>query len=287
MIAVFLHTLRRSRGAILGWGLSLGLLGFYMMQFYDTLADQREMIEQLVASYPPELMALFGGSAMDMFSPQGFLTVEFFSLMPVVLGIYAIMAGSSLLVSDEENGTLDLLLSQPVSRTKFFFGRALAIAAGMAMIHAICWLAFIAGVATSIELSLTAGELLRPFAALYAVMFLFQMMSLLLSLLLPSRSAATMVSGLLLVGSYFANALAEFNENLDKLAEYLPLRYYQSGYAIEGLNGEWLLGLAGFGLAFGLLAWLLFMRRDIRVSGEGSWRMPAWLTPRKKGTKSA
>lgn len=27
-----------------------------------------------------------------------------------------------------------------------------------------------------------------------------------------------------------------------------------------------------------LLAWLLFERRDVRVSGTGGWKMPAWMT---------
>ena len=27
-----------------------------------------------------------------------------------------------------------------------------------------------------------------------------------------------------------------------------------------------------------LLAWLLFERRDVRLSGTGGWKMPAWMT---------
>jgi len=27
-----------------------------------------------------------------------------------------------------------------------------------------------------------------------------------------------------------------------------------------------------------LLAWLLFERRDVRISGTGSWKLPAWMT---------
>ncbi|MBN2386196.1 MAG: ABC transporter permease subunit [Anaerolineales bacterium] len=286
MITVILQILRRSRGAILGWGLSLGLLGFYMMQFYDTLAEQQGILEELISNYPPQLMAFFGGTE-NLFSPQGFLSMEFFSIMPVIVGIYAIVTGSGLLLGDEENGTLDLLLAHPVSRTKFYFGRAIASALSIALILIIVWIAFAGGVAISEQLDLGALEMLRPFIVLFAMLFLFQMLSLLLSMVLPSRSTATMAAGLLLVGSYFVNSLSEFNQTFDKLADYLPLRYYQSGYAIEGLNGEWLLGLFGFGLLFALLGWILFLRRDIRVSGEGSWRLPGWLIPWKRIRKDS
>ncbi|MCJ7585568.1 MAG: hypothetical protein MUO30_12470 [Anaerolineales bacterium] len=27
-----------------------------------------------------------------------------------------------------------------------------------------------------------------------------------------------------------------------------------------------------------LLAWLLFERRDVRLSGTGGWKLPAWMT---------
>jgi ABC-type transport system involved in multi-copper enzyme maturation permease subunit len=44
--------------------------------------------------------------------------------------------------------------------------------------------------------------------------------------------------------------------------------------ALEDLNWEHLLGLLGFTLLFTLLAWLLFERRDVRLSGTGSWKHP-------------
>jgi ABC-2 type transport system permease protein len=274
VIAVLRHMLRRATGAILGWGLSLGLLALFMAQFYDTLAEQRTTLENLIANYPRELMAFFGGGE-NIFSPQGFLSMEFFSLMPVVLGIYAVLSGSGLFVRDEETGCLDLLLAHPVSRTRFFMGSVIAAALSLAAILAMVWAGFFAGASISKELELSGLELLRPVVGLLAVVFLFQALGLALSMVLPSRSAAAMASGLLLVGSYFVNSLAELDRTLDRLADFLPLRYYQSGYAIEGLHASWVSGLAGAGVAFVLLAWLLFVRRDIRVSGEGAWGLPA------------
>jgi ABC-2 type transport system permease protein len=270
----FKNALRRSRGAILGWGLSLGGLGFFMMGFFDTLDEQRELLEQLIAQYPPELMAFFGGTE-NIFSPAGYLSMEFFSLMPVVLGIYAVLAGSSLIVGDEEGGLLDLVMAYPISRTSLFAGRLLSFAVSLAAILGISWLAFVGGIrATSMEV--TAWELLLPFVSLYAVLLLFGAISLFFSMALPSRGMAAMAGGVIMVASYFIQSLATINENLEKVASYLPLKYYQSGYAIEGLNGNWLLGLLGFGVLFAGAAWLLFLRRDIRVSGEGSWRLPVF-----------
>jgi beta-exotoxin I transport system permease protein len=286
MVTTFLHSLRRSLGGTLGWGISLALLGYFMLTLYDTFAGQQQQFQEILKNYPPQILAFFGGQ-LDMFSPQGFLTVEFFSYMPIILGIFAVLAGSSLLISDEENGTLDLILAHPISRTRLFWGRLTAFALSLALLLALIWIAFIAGAAKSKGIDLTPLELLRPFLNLYALLLLFGGMSLLFSMLLPSRSVAAMAGGLVLVGSYFVQSLSSMNDNLKDVARYLPLHYYQNGAALSGLNSSWLGGLLGGGLLCILLAWLLFQRRDIRVSGEGSWRLPWARRSRRVPTGAA
>jgi ABC-2 type transport system permease protein len=274
MFPIFAHTFSRSRGALLGWGLSLGLLAMYLMPFYDTLAEQKETLQTLLASYPPELLAFFGdmGNMTALFTPEGYLGFEFFSFMPIILGIFAVLAGSGLLVTDEENGTLDLVLAHPVSRTGLFFGRLLAFMATTLGLLVIIWLGLVIGRNWS-TIELTAMELARPFLSLGAELVLFGTSALALSLLLPSRRLAAAVAGLVLVASYFITSLARINDNLNEIVKFSPLHYYQGGDAIRGLNGEWLGGLLAVALVFTLLAWWRFERRDIRVAGEGSWRL--------------
>jgi ABC-2 type transport system permease protein len=272
MWVLFGHALNRFRGQILGWGITLGVLSAYLLTFYDTLIEQRAQLEQLLASYPPELLAFFGDIG-TMFTPAGYLTVEFFSYMPLILGVFAILAGSGLLVGDEESGVLDLLLSHPVRRSSMFFARTLALLAATAAIQAIMWLGFVIGLNWT-ALDLSWGELALPFVTLSAVLLVFAAFSILTSMLLPSRRMAAMAGGIVVVGSFFLTALARIDERLEAAARFSPLNYYQSGDAILGLNWEWLGGLAAVALAMILLAWWRFERRDIRVGGEGSWGLP-------------
>lgn len=274
MITIFLNAFSRSRGAIIAWGASLGLLGLFMMSFFETLAGQKDTLEKLLASYPPEMMAFFGDMTA-MFTPQGYLGVEFFSYMPIVLGISAVLSGSGLLAADEENGTLDLLLAHPVSRTALFLGRGLAFLATLLCILGLAWLGMVIG-AQIYGLDIAAASLIGPFLSLLGELLLFGALALLLSLLLPSRQLAAMLSSLVLMASYFITSLARIDEDLEAVARFSPLNYYQSGDAITKLNLEWLGGLLAVALVFALLAWWRFERRDIRVAGEGSWRLPLW-----------
>ncbi|HYN87079.1 MAG TPA: ABC transporter permease subunit [Ardenticatenaceae bacterium] len=268
MLTIFRHTFTRFRGQIIGWGLALLLLGLYLISFFDTFMAQQEQFLQIAESFPPAMSAFFGDLS-TMATPEGYLSVEYFSLMPLILGIFAVLGGSGLLASDEESGRLDLVLAHPVSRTALFAGRLLGFVAATLSILVIAWLG-LAVPAGGTSINLGWGELLLPFLSLMAVLLLFGVLALLLSMVLPSRRLAAMTAGLLLVASYFVTSLARLDEGLEALAAFSPLRYYQSGEAIRGLNLAWLSALLAVALLLTLLAWWRFTRRDIRVGGEGS-----------------
>lgn len=285
MIAIFRNSLARFRGQILGWGLSLGLMAAFLTRFYDTIANQKDNYLKLMTSYPKELLAFFATSdVVQMFTPSGFLNLEYFSYMTLVVGIFAVLAGSGLLAGDEESGALDLVLAHPVSRTALLAGRCLAFLAAMIAILALNWLGFILAVPGT-GLHLTAGELALPMLSLFGLLAIFGALSLLLSLLLPSQRVAAMTSGILLVASYFVNALARMNKDLETLAKFSPFHYYQGGLAIDGMKWDVLAAMVGVSLLFAILARGCFERRDIRVGGEGGWSIP-FLSPRKRGQQA-
>ncbi len=269
MGTIFRYALSKSRGAILGWGLGLFALGLLIVPIFDVMVEQQETLLQLVENYPPELMAFFGDFA-NFATPSGFLSVEYFSYMPLILGIVAIASGSGLVTSDEESGTLDLTMSHPLSRTAFFLGRVAALLVTLVAILLIAWIGIAAPSSASEAFNLGWGELLLPFISLLAFLLLFAALALFLSMILPSRRAASMVSGILLVGGFFINGFSGINADLEPIADFLPFKYTQGGDALSGLNMTWLLGLLGASLVFALLAWWRFERRDIRVAGEGS-----------------
>jgi len=272
MWSLLLHALNNNRGAILGWGIGLAVLGGYLVNFYETFGGMEDELSVLLTSYPKELFAFFGDFD-QIFTPAGFLNTEFFSYMPLILGIYAVLAGSGLLVSDEENGVLDLVLSYPLSRSRYYWGRVIALTISVFFILLIAWLGFVV-VIPSTPLDINAIEMARPFMVLFWVVMWFGTLSVILSMLLPSRRTTAMISGLILVASFFITGLSSIDERIEKFARFSPLNYYQGGEALNGIKWEWILGLAGFSLLFILLAWLAFWRRDIRVGGEGGWKIP-------------
>jgi len=273
MTTIFRYTLRRFRGQILGWGIGLALLAVLLISIYDSFASEFDQFEELLALYPAEITA-FIGDITSMATPEGWVSVEFFSYMPLILGIFGVLMGSGLLVSHEESGTLDLIMAHPVSRTALFMGRLLAFVTATVAILVITWLGFIVSMTWS-SIDIGWGRMWLPHLALLAQLLLFGTISLFLSMILPSRRLAATMAGLLLVASFFITGLAKINQDLEPFAKLSPLNYYQAQEAFHALNGGWLAGLLAATVLFAALAWWRFQRRDIRVGGEGSWRLPA------------
>jgi ABC-2 type transport system permease protein len=275
MATIFIYTLGRLRGAILGWGIGMAVLTGYLVSFYDTLAEQGEELTQLMAQFPTEMIVFFG-DITELFTPAGYLHIEFFSYTPLILGIFIASMAGGLLAGDEEKGTLDLVLSHPISRAQLFVGRVGAFLSAILAILFVIWLTLIILIQGTLLGEISPAEMALPLLSLAGLLAFFGALALLLSLLLPSQRAATMLTSLLLFSSFFLNGMARIDQNLEPLEPYSPYYYYQGGYALNEMNWGWLGVLTGVAGLMIFLAWRRFERRDIRVAGEGGWRWSLW-----------
>jgi ABC-2 type transport system permease protein len=272
MITIYLYSLAKFRGQILGWGLALFLMGAMAVVRYNLMLENQQLIRQLLEGTAGEFIRMFG-DIDRITTPGGFLSLAFFTYLPLVLGVFAILSGGGLLVADEENGTLDLLLAHPISRTSFFLGRVLAFVTAALAILTLSWLGFLIAMPWS-KLHLGWWALARPYLSLAAVVYFFGGLALMLSMLLPARRTASMTTGVILLASYFLTTLERLDKGLASIARFSPLDYYQGGEAIDGLNVRWFAGLMIAAGLFAAAAWRLFELRDIRVVGESGWRWP-------------
>lgn len=283
MLTIFTRKLFKNGLMILGWGLGLALLGYILIDIYDTMFLTNVDLQQMMEVFPQEVLAFFGGDDINIFDPSGFIHMEFFSYIQVILGIVAVSGATGLIVKKEEEGSLELILAQPVSRTTVFWGKLLALVVTIILILVITWGGFALGLAGTDSFDLNQGQLILPFVSLLAVLLVFLSLALLLSMILPTSGAASMVANLVLIASFFITSLAQIEDRLEPLNTYSPLRYYQGGNALNGLNFEHLLILFGVSIVFTALAWLLFENRDMRFGGTG-WMRLAFA---RKGKDSA
>jgi ABC-2 type transport system permease protein len=274
MLTEYKYNLARLRGQIIGWGIGLFLLGLMLVPFFDSFAQDQQALQQLLDIYPESFTAFFGDFSAFA-TPEGFLEIEFFSYMPLILGIFGVLVGSGLITGDEESGRLDLIMSYPIRRFALLGARIGALITATVAICFIAWLGIVVPMELFSELmDIPLDKAALPFISLAAVVLLFSAVALLFSLLLPSRRMAAMMSGLILVGSFFLTGLAGIIEELEQAAKFSPNYYYQGGGAMtEPMEWGWIAGLLGATILLYGISFVLYQRKDLRVAGEGGWSL--------------
>ena len=144
------------------------------------------------------------------------------------------------------------------------------------------WLGFCLLMGSS-SLGFNWGDMAVPFLSLLAQVLVYAALALLLSMFLPSRSLAAMLSGLVMVAGYMMSSLAFMDQRMASAAQFMPYHYFQPVLSLQDLDLGWLFALLGASLLMALIAWLRFVRRDIRLSGEGSWRLPLLPSRSRRG----
>jgi ABC-2 type transport system permease protein len=273
MTAIFRKTLRDARGSAIGVGAVSALIGLMDLLIFPSYRDSLKGFQL------PAAMKSFLGEANDISSPPGFLTAEYFSWVPLLVAMIAVILGSAAFAGEEGAGTLDLLLAQPIRRWELALSKALALSAAIV-------LATLAGF-----LGLAAGKLwvnfelgfVRMFAAIVYIAPLglfFLGLSLWTSAAMPNRSSAAMTATATVVASYVLQLLGSLSPSLKIARKFSP--FYWSDASRVLLGGfdvaRMAVLLAGYGIGCGLAIWAL-EKRDLN-SGERGFQLGSVLRRR-------
>ena len=123
---VFLKTLRDHRKSFFFWAIGTSALTILTILFYPMVSDVPELSE--IFDEESAVAMLFAGGFTDMTSPEGFLNSQLFAmLIPLLLIIFSISRCSDAIATEEDRGTLDVLLSYPISRLRVISEKLMAI----------------------------------------------------------------------------------------------------------------------------------------------------------------
>lgn len=244
---------------------AIGISGLIAMTVLSYLAikDQAKELDQTLGQLTSSAGAFFGGN--DLFSPIGYLSSQiYFILLPLMIIILAITLSSSLIKKDESDGTIELILSRPVSRTQVLFGKAFAGIAILTFIAAFSYVVMVA-CAQIAGLSINQSDLLVTHLLCFLFAGSFGAISFaLVAVSRATRSLAGVVAILLSLGGYVITSLAGFVKGLEPVANALPYHYYNTVDLLGGTVDRGLIVyLVAIYLAAGIVMWIGYTRRDI------------------------
>lgn len=262
--SVFAKVLHDQWRVLLGWTVVAGIFAAFYLSLYPSIGAVDEM-QKLFDSMPPALRAMFAAEGVDISTPAGYLNVELFTfVVPLLVFAVTLTAGGGATAGEEERGTLELLLANPIARWRLVLEKFVAMTGLGAAVAAGIWLALaITARVAGIDLALdrVAGALVSAWLLGIAMGAL----TMAIGSLTGNRMLSIGVTLAIVVLGFFINALGPLVEALKPWRIVSP-HYHYIGYdpLANGLDMAHAAVLLLMTTIFVVLAVVIFERRDLR-----------------------
>ncbi|GCE14046.1 ABC transporter permease subunit [Tengunoibacter tsumagoiensis] len=275
---VWSKTLRDYRFTVLYWGLGLGLV---ILAVFATFSSQYSSQGGDAGILELAQSLKFIADPIALQTIQGYATWRLLGFfVPSMLAIWAVLAGANLVRGEEERRASDLLLSVPLSRTRYLLEKYFALISALLGVGLLIALGAIIGEASA-KVEIEAGRALLAGldVSLYAIFF--ASLSLLLSQCLRSRGAAAGWAGGIIAYAFVLDGTGRTIQHGEWLQRLSPLYYYsQNKPLISSFSNhpEAALLLIGLTLLFSGLSFWLYTQRDLGGVAFAGWSGALSLT---------
>lgn len=261
-------TLRDNRGAIIGVSVANVLIALFVTLAYPSFQAALADYE-----FPDFLRGFLGEAGVASYGTfTGFITVELFSWLPMLLIVLAIIGGTATLAGEEGAGTLDLVLAQPVKRVRVVLEKAAGLAIGLAVSALVTLLGFVVA-PLLVDFSIPFRPITVAVLNTLPLALLFLGLSMLAASILPSRGSAAMLVIGLTVATYFFNLIGGAVESVAFLQKVSPFYWADASHVLlHGFDWARTGGFLLLTVACLLMTLWSFERRDIAV-GARAWRV--------------
>jgi len=269
MISIIWTNIKERKWSVIIYSVMSALFLWLYVALFPSLQAQTQALIAVFKSMPAGLLKALGSSPdqISNFTLEALLGSKQFSMVfQIFAAILAFGMAASDLSGEVENGTIEYLLSQPISRLKFYFSRYIS---GFILITL-----FVAASTLSVMPMAAAYHVAyipHIYCQLFADGLLFSIslysFAFFLSAMFSGKSKVIGLSSGILLIMYVAFLVSALKDNLDKI-KYISFFHYFPGEILNN-GGIDKIGLWVFAVSivvFTTLGALIFKNRDIAIS---------------------
>jgi ABC-2 type transport system permease protein len=262
-INIFKHEFKMHFKSVITWSLSVTALIFLFFSLFPTFAQDAELLNEMMAEFPEELLMAFGMAGVDLSTVLGYFGFLFL-FAQICLAIQAANYGFSIVSIEERDLTADFLLAKPVSRIQIMTSKLLAALCGLAITNAIVWISSF----VSINLfrdgrTYDTKPLLLLLLSIVVFQLVFLTVGLVISLLVKKVRSVTPFSMALAFGMYVLSAFGSMLGE-SKLENITPFKQFEPNYIIQNAAYDPLALISVTAILVSLVgSYLLYTKRDI------------------------
>lgn len=256
---------RRNLKSLILWTSIVAGMAALMLMLYPAFKDAFSQLEELLSIYPEEFLEAFGmgEGGLDMSDFYGWFGVEGYLFVNLIGGSYAAILGGSILSKEEDDKTIEFLLSKPISRNRILLGKAIVVALNLLLLNTFV------GIVLLIAFTIY-GDLIVPVWLLFSfapfiLQMIFASLSFLISVFITkSRKVISIALGIV-IGMYVIDLISKLTEEFEYLKYITPYEYIN---AVTIVNEQTikplyvLISVLIIGLSF-TASWFFYRKKDI------------------------
>jgi beta-exotoxin I transport system permease protein len=260
---VFTKSLWDARRSLLGWTLAIVAVGAMYAAFWPSM--QSPEMAKAMEAYPRGVLEALNYD--DLTTAAGYLGGSVYGLLvPLLVAVFTIGAGTRAVAGDEEAGTLDLVLAHPVSRTQLALQRFAGLVVSVAAVALGLWLVMLALTGPVGFDGVTAGEFAAANLQLAAFGICFGALAFAVGAATGRKGLTLGLSAGIAVLAYLANGVIPMADGLEWTRSLSPFHWYLGGDPLSrGLDAGGTLLLLGVAAALVAIGTVVFERRDVAV----------------------
>lgn len=174
--------------------------------------DNLAMIDQMMTSIDPSILKIFNMDIFTLSHVSGWLYSEGFAMISIFMAIYASILGTTILLKEEDNKTIEYLYSKPISKKRIISSKYFVGIINILLFNTVIFLINLVGLTLSNDLEFSKLLVISSFQLLTIIPIF--VISLFLSTLFRKTNNCLMVGIGFVFISYFFNVISLLGEKV-------------------------------------------------------------------------
>jgi len=259
--SIFTKTLFDKRWSTLIWAIAIAIFCILVVLLFPTF---KETFGKALQDTPENLRSLLGEAA-DYQNINGYIDIQVINQMIFLTLIMGVILGTNLLAGEESDGRLQSLLAQPVSRSKIYWHKFLA----MSLLLFLTSLGLFAGTLLATLIigeanNLNIGRFFQATLMVLLITLAYASLAFCLGALSGRKGVAGVVAGFLAFTTFMITTLASTAKVLSSVNYISPFKYFNSPSVIKnGIDLKNVMILISITALCAIVGWIVFRQRDV------------------------
>lgn len=257
--------LRANLKSIIIWSIAMAFLVLVWMIEFESFANN-PYIDDFMKSMPEGLLSAFGMTNLDIASLQGFIgTISLY--LYLLLGIQAVLLGSSIISKEERDKTAEYLFTLPVSRKKVIGSKIIAAIINLIILNLVTASSMLLSTVSYNKEPNFYSFIVLIFLGVFIVQLIFLSIGMLVASLNKRYKKSGNISVSILMITFLIASLINMVDSLDFLKYITPFKYFDASYILNEKSLEPVFIIISIGIIIigigGTLAF--YPKRDLHI----------------------